>query len=123
MATCRHRVGLLSLKDCGEPAVSQCTNCNRPVCQKHRKMVTGEGKDDVVCVECSLEQVSEKTALSEDMDREYHRRSFYRNTGYRPYYYGHYRSYGSDDYRSFDREADAEFDVEDQLDAEDFQDS
>jgi len=111
------------LRDCGEAAASQCSTCNRPVCQKHRKIINVEGKGEVLCVECYLQQASEERALSADIDREYHRRRFYRSTGYRPYYYGHYRRYRHDDYEYFDREAQAEFDTEDQLDAEDFQDS
>ena len=124
MATCRHKVGLLSLRDCGEMAVSQCTDCNRPVCQKHRKMVTKEGKGEVLCIECYLQQVSEEKAINAGIDREYRRRSFYRSTGYRPYYYGHYRRYRHDDYDYFDRETEAEYGAaEDVMDAEDFQGS
>ncbi|MCP4701728.1 MAG: hypothetical protein GY862_33450 [Gammaproteobacteria bacterium] len=113
MATCRHKVGLLSLRDCGKTVVSQCTNCNRSVCKKHRKIVTIKGKDEACCVECYLQQVSEEKAMDEGIGREYHRRGLYHSMGY-----------GYDDYNSFDRETEAEYGVaEDVMDAEDFQGS
>ena len=122
MATCRHKVGLLSLRDCGEPTISKCSLCNRPVCEKHQKTVSDV--EGAICVECYLQRVDRERAVHEDMGRYYHRRSMYRSSGYHPYYYGHSRHYKHDHYRDFDRAADTEYDAaEDIMDVGDFQDS
>lgn len=122
MATkCKHKLGLLSLRDCKAPAVSKCEICGRPVCQEHQKTLLIDQKDSVLCVECYLERTSEP-----DTSREYQRRSLYGSTGYLPYYYGHSHQYGQDDYEYFDREAESAFAVEeadDIMEADDFQDS
>ena len=125
MATCRHKVGLLSLRDCGYPAGSKCSLCNRPVCGEHRKTVSDI--KGALCVECYLERVDRRRAVREDenIGRYYHRSSMYNSSGYHPYYYGDSRHYKHDHYyRDFDRTTGAEHaSVEDVMDAEDFQES
>lgn len=125
MATvCKHKLGLLSLRDCKAPAVAKCENCGRPVCQEHQKVLSIDQKDSVLCVECYLERASE-TDTPHDHN-EYQRHSFYRSTGYRPYYYGQSQRYGQEDYEYFDHEAETAFateEADDMMDAEDFQDS
>ncbi len=136
-ATCKHKVGLLSLRDCKEPAETKCKICARPVCQKHRKKRRIEEKIHFVCVECYLQAVSEKKDQDEDLGWQHRRRRYYQRSGYRPYYYGHSRRYREDDYDYFDSDfeddyedfnheseyEDAEFDADHELDEEDFQDS
>ncbi len=144
MATCKHKVGLLTLRDCKKPAVLKCKLCNRPVCQKHRKKYRLGGQIHFICKECYLNEVEDEKVLQRDMDREYRRRSYYRDTGYRPYYYGHsHHRYRHDDYMYFDdhhhhhhghdRDDDHDEeheapevemdDMDDDMDADDFQDS
>jgi len=118
MARCRHKIGLLSLRDCGNPVVGLCVDCNRPVCDKHMKD-TDRG---TVCLECFTQNLEDQE-MSGEAARVYHRRTYYHSTGYYPYYYGHSLRYGDDDYRYFDAEPASNIDHDQDIDPEDFQDS
>ncbi|MFC1849820.1 hypothetical protein ACFL27_06390 [candidate division CSSED10-310 bacterium] len=118
MARCRHKIGFLSLRDCGNPVVGLCSQCNRPVCDKHQKAI----EQGPVCFECYAQDMSEDE-ITGDMARLHHRRHYYHSTGYYPYYYGHSRRYGDDDYRYFDSDVESELGHDEDIDPEDFQDS
>ncbi len=121
VSMCKHKVGLLSLRDCGDQAVSKCNLCNRPVCEKHQKTLSDA--EEAICIECYLQRVDGERAVREDAGQYYYRRRVYHSSGYRPYYYGHSRHYKHDHYRDFDHTAEGEIETEDQLDPDDFQDS
>jgi len=119
MATCKQKIGLLTLRDCKEPVVGSCERCNRPVCAEHHKAARGQN----LCVECYLQDIDEVRAASAGVQREYARRQSYRETGYQPYYYGDSPMYGDEAYEYFRRDLEAEYVANDAMDAEDFQDS
>lgn len=119
--TCKHKMGLLSLRDCDEPAVAKCKMCGRPVCQEHQRTVQLKKQRKVLCVECYLEL--KKQRGMQDDSYEYRRHSMYRSSGYHPYYYGSSRRFGHDHYHYFDREREPEIEAEEEMDAADFQDS
>lgn len=133
MSNCTYRKGLISLRDCGEPAEGYCRQCNRPICRKHTK-VSQKGS---FCPECFVQD--EPGQVDDDTWISHHRRRLYGSSGYSPFYYGHRHRYGDDDYRYFDQEqnpgkdqketwngagipAEAP-DTDDDIDADDFQDS
>ena len=131
--TCKHKIGLLSLRDCKAPAAAKCQICGRPVCQEHQKNLSNEQTESILCVECYLERAGEPDTAG---SFEHQRRDLYRSTSYLPLYYGRSQRYGEEDYEYFDRETEGGFatagagkmmdemmDAEDMMNAEDFQDS
>ena len=137
--TCKHKIGLLSLRDCKAPAEAKCQSCGRPVCEEHRRSLTDKQAGSVLCVECYLEQAS---GVDSAGSREYKRRELYRSVNYQPLYHGRSQRYGEEDYEYFDRGTgagiaaagavagaatgsmmDEMMNAEDMMDAEDFQDS
>jgi len=133
--TCKHKIGLLSLRDCKAPAAFKCQSCGRPVCDEHRRNLAQKRAESVLCVECYLEQ-----AHGADTSGSYEqtRRELYRSTSFLPLYYGSSQRYGEEDYEYFDRGTETGFAVagaaagaqmeemmedEDMMSAEDFQDS
>ncbi|MCP4405287.1 MAG: hypothetical protein GY801_49305 [bacterium] len=131
--TCKHKIGLLSLRDCKAPTAIKCQSCGRPVCEEHHRSLVQERAERVLCVECYLERTS---GVDTAGSNEYQRRELYRSTKFQPFYHGSSQRYGQEDYEYFDREAGAGFaaaaaggmmnemmDAEDMMSAEDFQDS
>ena len=56
METCTMETGLLKKKPCGHPAVTQCLNCERPLCSQHSVAnVNDAGKKTgkFLCKECA----------------------------------------------------------------------
>ena len=104
--TCKHKIGLLSLRDCKAPAVTKCQSCARPVCEEHRRTLSSDGAERVLCPECYLEEAS-KSQISGSS--EYERHKLYKATRYQPLYYGQSQRYGEEDYEYFDRESGAGF--------------
>ncbi len=94
--TCRAKVGLLFLRDCGRIPKTECSNCGRPVCSEH-KIKADEG---YLCPECGSK--NRKTARNGAAASSRHRRGYYDRHGYSPYYYGHHHYYSDRDYRTFD---------------------
>ena len=98
--TCQTKVGLLTLRDCDQPAEGACEQCKRVVCSKHR--ITSE--TGILCPECALaaKEQQKKTAQVKTRHR------YYTSYHYYPYYYGHHHHYHDYDYRSFEDGAAAE---------------
>ena len=122
MKACKHKLGLLSLRECREPAVVTCSQCDRPVCKEHYKQF----EDENLCIECYLQRISEQEAQRNGLDQEYRRQSYYHNQGYSPYHdsYRDHTSYREEDYRAFDRPEQAEEDwLTEDIAPADFQDS
>ncbi len=124
MGKCKHKTGLLSLKDCGETTGRICNKCARPICEKHLQEVNKKWN----CEECALKHYNRTEYDERGLDYSYRRNSYYRDYGYYPYYYGSSRRrYGDDDYVDFESDYDDSSygDEEDrhEIDPEDFQDS
>ncbi|MBF0565549.1 MAG: hypothetical protein HQK89_09925 [Nitrospirae bacterium] len=100
MMTCKHKTGLLVLRDCGNPVVALCTECNKPVCSRHMKYKDQD--KDPMCPDCMAGRLTEEEAENSGLGGEYRRQSVYRNTGYAPYRYGGHSTYSSRDYGVFD---------------------
>lgn len=55
MDPCSAEIGLLRKKPCGQPGVTQCLNCERPLCAQHavaEKTTTGRKSGKFLCKEC-----------------------------------------------------------------------
>jgi hypothetical protein len=121
MGKCRFKIGLLNLRDCGNDAIYQCGECNRPICSHHFKEAAGGIK---LCLECHASKLPEGAAADEDVNRLRYRNSIYHAAHYRPYYFDHGPSYGLDDYESFEDGEGTETETEsEELSQSHFQDS
>lgn len=94
--TCKAKIGLLFLRDCGSMVINNCTTCGRPVCKKH----SIESEKGVVCPECAVPFKNIKNSSALNSTRR--RNNYYSGYGYSPFYYGHNRYYSDSDYRTFD---------------------
>jgi hypothetical protein len=93
--TCRAKKGLLFLRDCGKPAVTECSKCNRPVCRDHETA----GIEGNLCPECAS---ADRRVTNRNARRWRRRHRYYSGYGYHPYYYGHHHYYSDRDYRTFE---------------------
>ncbi len=109
MTGCRHKLGFLSLKNCNLPADMRCNTCNRPVCTKHSRPLN----EETVCLECFIEKNQKANG---EMTSSFQRNRIYRDTGY-------HGVYADSDYDAFDAGSNVDFDVDDDIDPEMFQDS
>lgn len=117
MRTCKHKMGLLSLRRCGNEAVTQCVVCNLPICQEHMQS-TDRG---AYCLECYVESNPDRADSEGRLGRIFHRRSSYHSLGYHPHHW-HARHHYDDFDRS--RQSDEDGVVGDEMiDSDDFQDS
>ena len=116
MAKCKHKMGLLSLRTCGQEATTRCQKCNIAICYEHA-VQTDTGP---LCFECAADTGQDAEETNDGMRRVHRRRSYYRSSGYDPYWHHHH-------YDSFDRnsqgDASGESDSDGVIDADDFQDS
>ncbi len=94
--TCKTKVGLLSLRDCGKLATDRCEVCGRPVCEKHL-VVHGQQSR---CPECAVEDDS--FGAHGFMGHWRRRRRYYSHHHYSPYYHGRDRYYSDHDYQTVD---------------------
>ncbi len=94
--TCKAKIGLLFLRDCGSPVKTNCTICGRPVCRKH----SVDSEKGVVCPECAAP--SKQIQNNASVNHARRRSGYYSGYGYSPYYYGHNRYYSDNDYQTFD---------------------
>ncbi len=150
MSKCNYKKGLLSLRDCGAPVSATCSQCKRPVCDKHSRF---GAQGSSLCLECHAQGAGGGTgtagagnvagapgAAGDDDFISHRRRHIYRSGGYYPFYFGHRHRYGHEDYRHFDSDhqtgepgagpiedeglaMDDAMDMDDDMDASDFQDS
>lgn len=118
MAKCKHIIGFLFLRDCGNESYVQCSSCNRPVCDEHTK----HSGTSVVCPECYLGQSSGNRDDDEFRRRNRHR-SHYRKFGYAPYHHYHDNDYNTFDKKSMDQNTANSSDVDDAIEADAFLDS
>jgi len=95
VATCREKVGFLSVRDCKQQAAAKCTGCQCPLCQDHA-VATAKG---VLCSTCAA-QTDARPAEGSGYRRNDYRRYYY--SDYEPYYWGsdwrhrdRWRSHGS----------------------------
>lgn len=126
MSECKHKLGLLTLRDCGNEVEVICAKCGKPVCSEH--FVVRE--EQRICLECVAGDPGSRRLWADespDMIRERERAKYYNDYGYNPGYgFGHYH-YGDNDYQDMEQPGEEEFeDFEtDDIDLsdEDFQDS
>ena len=95
MNRCRETAGILFKHRCDAPAIGQCAQCQKPVCQTHAR----PWGQSLVCVSCLRQQVQPTG----------HRGS-YAHLRDDPYFFWYFREdgwlgdpYGADDYALFDR--------------------
>ena len=105
MSTCMARRGFLTLSDCGNTAVTACSNCGRMMCPTHLSPTSGF----TMCLDCAA--TTTPAATNPQGQEEYddvwahrYRNNYYSSTHYTPYYMGsrHDSYYDSQDVRSFD---------------------
>ena len=117
MRTCKHKMGLLSLRRCGNEAITQCVVCNLPICQEHMQS-TDRGPH---CLDCYVQLNPNQVDSDERLGRVHDRRSYYHGMGYHPHHW-----YAHHHYNDFDRshQTDEHGVTDDELiDSDDFQDS
>ena len=94
--TCKAKVGLLFLRDCGSMVKTNCTLCSRPICRAH----SIDSEKGVVCPECAAP--SKKVKSNSAVNNARIRNNYYSGYGYSPYYFGYNHYYSDSDYRTFD---------------------
>lgn len=94
--TCKAKIGLLFLRDCGSPVKTNCTLCGRPICRDH----CIDSEKGVVCPECGAG--SKQVQKNAHVENARMRNNYYSGYGYSPYYYGYHHYYSDNDYRTFD---------------------
>lgn len=110
---CKHKIGLLVLRNCNQPTRVQCTICNRPVCEAHFKTVKG----DNVCLSCIINRKLEAHAPEIIDERVSLRKKIYRESGFE----GFLIPYTEEDYTIFT--GDENMIIVEDIHASDFQDS
>ena len=98
---CQCKTGFFALRDCGEPVVGQCTECQRAMCARHSAPDSGLTK----CLDCQGR--SQQGVANDDYDDQWahgYRHRYYA-AGYTPIYTGHrsHTYYDQYDTRSFDQ--------------------
>jgi len=94
---CHARVGLLVLRDCGEPAVANCRQCGRSLCGAHQVLT----EDGPTCPECIARQEQFGTP-TDAATAARSRNRYYDRYGYDPFYTGSSHYYSDHDYRTLD---------------------
>ncbi len=56
MSRCREDAGILFQRKCNQPAVGQCGQCNKPICQTHGRNYW----QSVACVSCLREMIKKQ---------------------------------------------------------------
>lgn len=108
---CQAKKGLLFLRDCGAAATAACQKCGRPICPTH----TVDLEPGPTCPECVAEEQKNEPlvepgtkGVSSAVYRSRHRRHYYDNFHYVPFYYGYSHYYSDRDYRTFDETPEVE---------------
>ena len=96
--SCKAKVGLLFLRDCGGVVQTNCVLCKRPICRNH----CVESEQGIVCPECGASL--KHTADDPRVDKATRRNRYYRDYGYSPFYYGSYHYYSDMDYQTFEHD-------------------
>jgi len=101
MPGCKHKLGLLTLRNCNEPVEVKCPECGKEVCMKHSRLLNGVN----VCIECYQKGVGNlKSTHDEAVRRSYSRNRYYSRSSYSPFYYWSGRYYDRDDYETFEND-------------------
>ena len=95
---CQAKKGLLFLRDCGAPAISQCHLCGRPVCENHQIVDELGG----LCPECGRKEGKLQDSSTSRRSNYNSRYDYYDRYHYYPIYYGHSHYFSDTDYRTFD---------------------
>jgi hypothetical protein len=128
MSTCMARKGFLTLSDCGEPAVTACSNCGRPMCTVHLAPQSGFSQ----CLDCaatapqSTEEQQKGEGEYDDVWAHRYRTDYYSSSGYRPFYSGTRTTdpyYDRQDVRAFDDDVNDDGPDEDDAETGGFGDS
>ena len=114
MMPCECKSGFFSLRDCGEPALGQCSACSRTMCREHAAIESQLSQ----CRDCWARQAQANATKDSnrrevyDDDWAYSYRHRYYAAGYAPVYTGHHYHHYYDDYdtRSFDQADASEID-------------
>jgi len=96
MNQCAARKGFLTLSDCGEPAVTACANCGRPMCSAHLSTQSGF----TMCLDCAASDQNVQEGEYDGVWRNRYRDSYYTSSGYYPMHSSSY--YDTQDAASFD---------------------
>jgi hypothetical protein len=127
---CAVRRGFFVLRDCGEPPVGICSQCQRSVCLAHSagaatgligSALAGDSAlraaaDSLVCLECQSRQIAmtdptRRSSWRDTSGSDYYsyRHGYYSTYGYNPIYTGSRQDDYYDDYdiRSFDQDSQA----------------
>lgn len=130
MPKCKHKHGLLILRECGRDTDSRCQNCGKPICADH----TTRHGDHPVCYDCKS-ALMDRTEGADGYARQAYMRNHYYGSigGYAPLYSRRYRDWDGDyddgdyedsDYDTFDGEdATMGYDDFDDMGEDDFSDS
>ena len=100
---CQAKKGLIFLRDCGAPAISQCRLCGRPVCENHQIVDEMGG----LCPECGVKEENVADPSESRLSRYRSRNDYYDRYHYYPVYYGHSHYFSDRDYRTFDDTSEA----------------
>lgn len=110
--TCLAKRGFFTLRGCNRPSMKLCEQCQKPTCQQHLSMRTG----NKFCLDCAAKQSQQTGSVQDDDWTHSYRNWYYLSYGYNPYGYGHR------DYTSFSSTGE-DYDNIDDNDAGDFSDS
>jgi len=108
--TCEARKGFLTLSDCQNPPVTQCSNCARSMCSAHLAPQSGF----TMCFDCAAANPNMQEGENDELWAHRYRDEYRTSTSYMPMYASGHHYYDSQDSRSFDeRERDAREDETD----------
>ena len=130
MSKCKHKHGLLVLRECGRDTDTRCQNCGKPICADH---ITRHGNYQV-CYDCKSAPMAGAEGADGHTRQAYMRHHYYSDIGYMPLYSRRYRDWDGDyrdgdyddtDYDTFDGdEAVMGYDdFDDNMGEDDFSDS
>lgn len=66
MSPCKVKRGIFSPRECGGPAVEQCSTCQLPLCLEHAHY----GRDQVLCPQCQMHDQDDGDTGDDDGDWE-----------------------------------------------------
>ena len=108
--TCEARKGFLTLSDCPNMAVTQCSNCARSMCSTHLAPQSGFS----MCFDCAAANPNMQQGENDELWAHRYRDDYRTTTGFTPIYASsHHRYYDSHDARSFDQEREPLIDDDD----------
>jgi hypothetical protein len=128
MSKCKHKHGLLTLRECGRETSTRCTSCGKPICDAHCVDYLGR----LVCHDCKAGPLGDGSGGDAQTRQAFRRNDYYEAVGYVPFFSRRYADadyndgdYQDIDYDTFDDQGPglAYDDFWDDLNADDFADS